>query len=160
MYCDQCGTNMGAGQVCPGCGKNFVPMMPPAHKLDGHIRLLGILWLAISGMRLIPGILMVAAYGFFITFIPPQVPPIVFGLVPFFVGLLWVNLIGGAIAGYALLTRKPWGRIAAIVMAVLNLWDIPFGSALAVYTLWVTLPAEHEQQYREMTETPAAPHAV
>jgi hypothetical protein len=37
----------------------------------------------------------------------------------------------------------------AIVTGVFNLIDIPFGTALGIYTLWVLLPTESEREYRE-----------
>jgi hypothetical protein len=45
------------------------------------------------------------------------------------------------LTGFALLTRKPWGRVLAIVVAILTLIKIPFGTALGIYTLWVLAPA-------------------
>lgn len=156
MYCDQCGTNMGSGQVCPGCGKNFVPMMPPAHKLDGHIRLLGILWLSLAALRVIPGVLLIVGSTLLVGLLPPEFPPFLVAALPLITVLLWINLLGGALVGYALLTHQPWGRIAAIIMAILNLWEVPFGTGVSVYTLWALLPADHERQYRQMSEiTPA-----
>jgi hypothetical protein len=61
--------------------------------------------------------------------------------------LLLCAVIGG-IAGIGLLTRQPWARMLAIVFGSLNLFDLPFGTAIGIYTLWVLLPAESEQEYR------------
>jgi hypothetical protein len=35
-----------------------------------------------------------------------------------------------------------------IVNGGINLVDLPFGTALGIYTLWVLLPAASEQEYR------------
>jgi hypothetical protein len=43
------------------------------------------------------------------------------------------------IAGIALLYFKPWGRILAIIVSALHLMNIPFGTALGIYGLWVLL---------------------
>jgi hypothetical protein len=37
-----------------------------------------------------------------------------------------------------------------IVFGAISLIDIPFGTALGIYTLWVLLPAESEEEYRSM----------
>ena len=37
----------------------------------------------------------------------------------------------------------------AIVWSAINLIDIPFGTALGVYTLWVLLPPASEDEYRQ-----------
>ena len=63
-----------------------------------------------------------------------------------------VGLIGGMIvmvmltfsvpsiiAGIGLLKRRSWARILAIVLSVLNLLNITFGTLLGIYGLWVLL---------------------
>ena len=57
MFCDRCGTELQRDQnFCPKCGRAMgTPLAAPApSRIGGHVRLLGILWLAISGIRLIP----------------------------------------------------------------------------------------------------------
>ena len=48
----------------------------------------------------------------------------------------------GIIAGIGLLQFRPWARIVTIVLSVLNLMNIPFGTILGVYGLWVMLSDE------------------
>ena len=58
MFCDRCGTKLAEGQrFCPSCGKpaGAVPLMPVQGRIAGHVRLLGILWLASAAVHLIPG---------------------------------------------------------------------------------------------------------
>lgn len=66
-------------------------------------------------------------------------------------GLSLAASVLGVITGWGLLERQPWARMLAIVVACLSLIHIPFGTALAVYTLWVLLPAESEQEYRRIS---------
>lgn len=42
-------------------------------------------------------------------------------------------------AGTALSRRVPTGRITTLVLAVPNLFVLPFGTALAIYAFWVLL---------------------
>ena len=57
------------------------------------------------------------------------------------IGLLMVVLgLPGIAAGYGLLARKPWGRVLAIVIAILNLVNFPLGTLTGIYALWVLLP--------------------
>ena len=54
-------------------------------------------------------------------------------------------LAGGganAWAGRALRRCQPAGRIAVLVLGVLNLFVLPFGTALAIYAYWVLLHNE------------------
>ena len=55
--------------------------------------------------------------------------------------------------GTALGRRHPYGRLAALGLAVPNLFVLPFGTALGVYALWVLL----HNDARLMFETPDAP---
>lgn len=48
----------------------------------------------------------------------------------------------GLIAGWGLLTLRPWARILTIVLGILALFSFPFGTALGVYTLWVLFSNE------------------
>ena len=154
MFCDRCGTQVPeTAAFCPACGKamRVTPMMPVRGRLAGHLRLLGIFWLAISIFRLLPGV--------FLFFIFQHVIPRFTGI-PFFVPMLLrgigaVILTGavlGIIAGWGLLERQPWARMLAVILAFINLLDMPIGTALGVYTLWVLLPAESEQEYRRMSD--------
>jgi len=45
-------------------------------------------------------------------------------------------------AGWGLLQRAPWARLLALILAFLALFNVPFGTAIGVYTLWVLLPDE------------------
>ena len=50
----------------------------------------------------------------------------------------------GLIGGIGLLKFQPWARILGIVLSVINLINIPFGTVLGVYGLWVLFNKETE----------------
>ncbi len=52
--------------------------------------------------------------------------------------------VPGIIGGWGLLQRRSWSRVLMIVLSVLHLINIPFGTVLAVYGLWVLLSKETE----------------
>ena len=54
-------------------------------------------------------------------------------------GLLFFLSLPDIIGGWALLAGKCWGRILVIVLGFLNLLNLPFGTALGIYTLWALL---------------------
>jgi len=56
--------------------------------------------------------------------------------------ILLVASIPAVLAGVGLLRMASWGRILAIVVSALHLFSIPFGTALGIYGLWVTLSDE------------------
>lgn len=153
MFCNSCGAQLGeSATFCSRCGKSTgtTPLMPRHGRIAGHVRLLGILWLGISALRLIPGLFLIAfaSRGIF----SDDVPPFVHALLPA-IGLIFLLCAGIGIAiGWGLLARQPWARMLTIVFGALSLVDIPFGTALGIYTLWVLLPAESEQEYRGISQ--------
>jgi hypothetical protein len=64
--------------------------------------------------------------------------------------LLW----GGAHAWAAALLRRrrPLGRIVSLVLALVNLLVLPFGTALGAYALWVLLTDEGRRLFEPARE--------
>ena len=48
----------------------------------------------------------------------------------------------GLIGGIGLLRYQPWARILVLILAVLGLFNIPIGTIVGIYTLWVLLNDE------------------
>lgn len=157
MYCVQCGTVLQPGQsFCAGCGRptGNVPLMPVKGRLAGHMRLLAILWFAVSAFRMIPAIALVTMFGPESRLLPPEVPVFVTGILQT-IGFVFIGGAAlGLIAGWGLLERQPWARMLAIVLGAFSLVDVPFGTALGIYTLWVLLPAQSEEEFRQISTAP------
>jgi hypothetical protein len=151
MFCDRCGARLFDSQsFCPSCGKavGAVPLMPEKNRIAGHVRLLGILWLASAALHLIPGFFLAMFFRPHFGILPPDVPPFVPGLLHFLGLAFLAGAVLNLLAGWGLLDRQPWARMLAIVLAFFNLLHMPFGTALGIYTLWVLLPAKSEEEYR------------
>ena len=50
--------------------------------------------------------------------------------------------IPAIIAGVGLVYRKSWSRILALIICVIKLFNIPFGTALGAYGIWVLMQDE------------------
>ncbi len=153
MYCDGCGAAIaGSQRFCSRCGKPIgaAVAMPATNRIAAHLKLLAIFWIIISVLtRLIPGLFLVLAADAAAAFLPSDAPAF---LLPLLHGI-GIFLIAGAALGvfmaWGLLERQPWARITAIVLGILSLLEIPFGTALGIYTLWVLMPAQAEAEYRQ-----------
>ena len=66
------------------------------------------------------------------------------GVAVFLVCLLFVLAVPNFIAAWGLARFRQWGRILAIILAILHLFSFPIGTALGVYALWVLLSAESQ----------------
>jgi len=62
----------------------------------------------------------------------------------------------GFMAGWGLLQREPWARILTLVLGFISLFNVPFGTAVGVYTLWVLLPQQSQEEYDAMAANRAA----
>ena len=60
---------------------------------------------------------------------------------------LLVLSLPGLIAGFGLLSFKPWARILSIVLCALHLINIPIGTIFGAYGLWVLLSKDSEQLF-------------
>lgn len=62
----------------------------------------------------------------------------------FFLGIMVVLSVPGMITGWGLIKFQSWARIAAIILGVLNLPSVPFGTALGIFSFVVLLNDEAE----------------
>ncbi len=56
--------------------------------------------------------------------------------------LVFVLSIPGLFASYGLFQRRGWSRFLTLVVGAMNVLNVPFGTALAVYTFWVLTQEE------------------
>lgn len=61
--------------------------------------------------------------------------------------LAMVTVLPGIIAGWGLLKFRPWARILAIVVALFDLWSIPFGTLLAIYAMYVLFSGKSDHVF-------------
>lgn len=58
-----------------------------------------------------------------------------------------VTALPGLIAGWGLLSYRPWARILAIIVALFDVWSIPFGTALAFYAMYVLFSGKSDHVF-------------
>jgi zinc-ribbon domain len=154
MFCDQCGVQVpDNARFCQSCGKAFggvaAVSAPAQGRVARHVKIVAIMWLILSGFRLLGAIVMMGLGrgGIYIPGMPFFVHRILSGIGFMFL----IGAVLGLIAGWGLLQREVWARMLAIIIGILNLFDAPFGTAIGIYTLWVLLPTESEREYRQLT---------
>lgn len=109
-------------------------------QLEVHVPVVA--WLLIAShalFALIGGFLCVLLTGIGVAVREAEATPILTVVGLAMAGLFVVLAIPGLAAGLGLLARKSWGRILAIVVAVLNLVNFPIGTVVGLYVLWVLL---------------------
>jgi len=161
MFCDRCGTELQPGQrFCGSCGKPVgVAVVPPAPsgRVARHLHLLAVLWFAASAINLIGAVAVFIVantlFGHSIRFEnawPMQ--GFLQTLLSAVAGLLFLKAVAGFAAAWGLLERQPWARVLTLVLGFVSLIHIPFGTALGIYTIWVLLPGQADEEYRRLAQ--------
>jgi hypothetical protein len=127
----------------------------------GKVRLLGILWLVWAGISLVFGFAGLAFAKAFLAgaFGPWANSPWAHGgtmpwFFPMAMHFAWIFItlraVLCAVVGWGLLERTQWGRILAIIVAILSLIKFPFGTALGIATLVILLGYRNTALYEQL----------
>jgi hypothetical protein len=121
-----------------------------------HVSILGWLYIVGNALFLVVGafvFLLLTGLGLSVT--EPEARSVLLIVGPT-VGLLLVILaLPGLLAGYGLITRKPWARVLAMVVGILGLLNFPLGTAIGLYALWVLLPTRTADYFTTPARAPA-----
>jgi hypothetical protein len=123
-----------------------------------HNKTLGICHLVYGGLHTLLTFVMLLFFFFFFAAVSQTAPkdggpPPEFFL-PFgaaFLGFIFVITLlftlPAFVAGYALLKRKSWARMASLVAAVFEAMNVPIGTAVCIYSFWFMLSEPGKQLY-------------
>jgi len=158
MFCNRCGAQLQPDFVaCPNCGKRVGdPVSGVAQsRLERHLHIVGILWIALGALFAIPAVvfLLLGTSAHVILHRQDLLPGILPLLLSIVAGTLLILAVGGICIGVGLMQRRPWARVAAIILGVLALFHPPFGTALGIYTLWVLLADENGNEYNYLAQS-------
>jgi hypothetical protein len=118
-----------------------------------HVKILGILHIVFGAMGVFAAIIVLMIFGGISAFVgmsdhSSNLPVPILGVIGGFVFILLLVLsLPGLVIGVGLMRFQPWARIAGIVLSALDLFNIPFGTALGIYGLWVLLNQETERMF-------------
>lgn len=164
MYCDRCGSSLTpSSQFCSSCGKHVIGAGnlsssavydPSEYRVRRHIQRLATLWIIQGALRLLL-ILWIAVGGRM--FFPPFFEHGRFGMF-FFPSFAWgpvlavlsVFCVLHFVLAWGLYERRLWARYLGLVLGFLALVRFPFGTALGIYTIWVLLPESSGREYQRL----------
>lgn len=161
MFCDRCGAELQPGQqFCGSCGKPAGAGPGPRHvegRVGRHLQILAVLWFAASALNLIGGaVLAVLANTLFAHFGRfeglPGMPGFLQPLLSVISAMLLVKALAGFAAGWGLLERQSWARPLTLVLGFVSLVNIPLGTALGIYSIWVLLSPQAGEEYRQLAQ--------
>ncbi len=127
--------------------------------MEKHIKLIGILNLVFGFMGLLAGAICLLIFvGGFLALGAIEGDPVPVwlagGIGIVFILIMAVAALPNLLAGYGLLKKRQWGRILAIIVAVLDLAAFPFGTALGIYTLAILLHGDSQRIFSGRDSAP------
>ncbi len=170
MYCSGCGQAIEEGQAfCRQCGRPVAAPVPAVPGLQfqlesyaGKVKALSVVWFIYAGLALVTGFMGLAFANAFLSgrFGPwmhgpwaqgPLPPEWIFPAILHFAWIFIVLRVALAlVAAWGLMEHTQWGRIVAIVAAILSLLKFPFGTALGIWTLVVLLGYRNSSLYEQL----------
>jgi hypothetical protein len=122
--------------------------------METHVKVLGALQIAMGAFGLLGALALVLIFGVAsgavglsgdpdAAFALPIIGITGVALVSFLVALSVPNVV----VGIGLIQRRPWARIGGIVLSILGMMMIPFGTILGIYGVWVLFSKETERLF-------------
>jgi hypothetical protein len=129
--------------------------------MDTHVKVLGALQIAMGALGLFAAVVLVLVFGVASSAVGMSGDPDSTIALPI-IGVTGVALVTflvvlslpGIIIGIGLIQRRPWARIAGIVLSILGLMMVPFGTIVGVYGLWVLFSKDTERLFSPSTIHP------
>ena len=123
--------------------------------MSSHVRVLAALHIVFGALGVLGGLIVLLIFGGLAGLVGLVehdsskwiAIPILGGLgTAVFIMVLLLSL-PGIIAGVGLLGLKQWSRVLTIILSALQLMNVPFGTMLGVYGLWILLSPEGERLF-------------
>ena len=129
--------------------------------MDTHVKVLGVLHVATGALGLVGALLLMLIFGGVAGIVAADGDPDAAVAVPI-IGLTGTALVAcvaalslpAVIVGIGLVQFRSWARIGGLVLSILDLIWIPFGTILGVYGLWVLLSKDTERAFKGTAAAP------
>ncbi len=116
-----------------------------AQRLDGHKKVLGILYIISAAFTVLGMLLLNALLSFIFSFVfeevsqkEQEIVEFVMAIVAYLPGFIILFIaLPTLIAGVGLLTQQSWAVILSLLVGCLKLFSFPIGTAIGVYAIWI-----------------------
>jgi len=111
--------------------------------MNKHTQIVAALHIALGALSLLGALIVFVVFGLAGSIVisqGQQQAAGILGIIAVALGIFLAALaLPGIIGGWALFTGRSWGRPLVLVLGALHLLNIPFGTALGIYTIWALL---------------------
>jgi NADH:ubiquinone oxidoreductase subunit K len=117
--------------------------------MEKHVTVVAVLQIGLSILGFFLGVSLIFILGIVGANIHDDVGEVLLPILGLAIGGFFaVTSLLAVIGGIGLLKRKNWARILILVLSAFDLLNIPFGTALAIYTIWVLVQDETVALFR------------
>jgi len=111
--------------------------------MEGHVTAVGALCIGLSILAiLVGGFIFVLLAGIGLAAHDGEASAILSTIGFVIGGFLTIVSVPGIIGGIGLLHRREWARILVLIISALHLLNIPIGTAVGAYSIWVLVQRE------------------
>lgn len=111
--------------------------------MQKHVTAVAALQIGLSVIGLLIGLFLLFLLGTIAAFADDPEAKFILPTIGIIIGGGFIVLsVAGIIGGIGLLKHRNWARILILVLSVFDLFNIPIGTAVAVYTFWVLINDE------------------
>ena len=126
--------------------------------MQTHVKVLGVVYLAVGACMLFAALFLFLTMGGVAGIVgataEPQDAAIAIPILGLagtaFAAFLTFFALPSLITGYGLLQYKQWARVVGIVLSAVSLINIPIGTVIGAYGLWVLLNTETERLFNNV----------
>ena len=135
--CSQCGNKLSADAD-----------IMQTNQMEKHVTLVAIIYIVFGAIGILIGLflLVVIIFGGLISGDPEAMT--ITGIVgTTLCGFFLLLSVPKVIGGIGLLKRRGWAKILVLIISILDLANIPIGTAIGIYTIWVLLNEKTAQLF-------------
>ena len=118
--------------------------------MEKHINIVASLRIGFSILGILIGVLFFTVLYFIGDLVDDEEAELVLTIIAnVLVVMIIILSIPGIIAGIGLFKRKEWARILTLILSVLDLVNIPIGTAIGVYSIWALVQQETVELFKK-----------
>ena len=133
--------------------------------MQTHVKVLGVVYLALGALMLLGALFLVLTMGSVAGIVGATAEPRDAAIAIPILGvagtalatMLGIFSLPSLITGYGLLYFRQWARIVGIVLSAVNLINVPLGTVVGAYGLWVLLNKETERLFNTASASTITP---
>ncbi len=129
--------------------------------METHVKVLGVLHIVLGALGVFSALVLVLIFGGAAGIVGATGDPEAHIAIPI-IGItgtalilfVLVRSVPGILVGFGLLKYRSWARIAGIVLSILDLIWLPFGTIVGIYGLWVLFSTDTERLFTGSQSVP------